>query len=73
VGRSCDNDQVGDERHFTRLDGLTFYGVGILARYLYLFRYADDSKLTEWLPDDAFYYLILGATSPSCTGGHLMG
>jgi hypothetical protein len=29
-------------------------------RYLYLFRYADDSKLTEWLPDDAFYYLILG-------------
>jgi hypothetical protein len=29
-------------------------------RYLYLFRYADDSKLTAWLPDDAFYFLILG-------------
>jgi hypothetical protein len=29
-------------------------------RYLYLFRYADDRKLTEWLPDDAFYYLIPG-------------
>jgi hypothetical protein len=29
-------------------------------RYFYLFRRADDSKLTQWLPDDAFYYLILG-------------
>jgi hypothetical protein len=39
--------------------GLLFFGWEC-CRYLYLFRYADDSKLTEWLPDDAFYYLILG-------------
>ena len=29
-------------------------------RYVYLFQTADDSKLTQWMPDDAFYYLILG-------------
>ena len=29
-------------------------------RYWYLFRLADDSKLVQWVPDDAFYYLILG-------------
>jgi len=28
-------------------------------RYLYFFRLADDSKLTQWMPDDAFYYLVL--------------
>jgi hypothetical protein len=39
--------------------GLLFFGWEC-CRYLYLFRYADDSKLTQWLPDDAFYYLILG-------------
>jgi hypothetical protein len=39
--------------------GLLFFGWEC-CRYLYLFRYADDLKLTTWLPDDAFYYLILG-------------
>lgn len=39
--------------------GLLFFGWEC-CRYLYLFRYADDSKLAEWVPDDAFYYLILG-------------
>ena len=29
-------------------------------RYFCLFRHANDRKLTEWLPDDAFYYLISG-------------
>ena len=39
--------------------GVVFFAMECF-RYLYLFRFADDRKLTEWLPDDAFYYLIPG-------------
>ena len=39
--------------------GLLFFAMEC-SRYFSLFRRADDSKLTEWIPDDAFYYLVLG-------------
>jgi hypothetical protein len=39
--------------------GLLFFAMES-CRYWFLFRRADDAKLTQWVPDDAFYYLILG-------------
>ena len=39
--------------------GFLFLAIECL-RYFCLFRHANDRKLTEWLPDDAFYYLISG-------------
>jgi hypothetical protein len=39
--------------------GLLFF-VMECSRYLYLFRFDDNSKLAQWVPDDAFYYLVLG-------------
>src|SRR5450432_3894578 len=39
--------------------GVVFLAVESV-RYVYLFARADDAKLTQWLPDDAFYYLVLG-------------
>jgi hypothetical protein len=37
-----------------------FFLILEISRYVSLFRGAGESRLVEWAPDDAFYYLILG-------------